>query len=198
MPPLNFLNVFDMPLLIDFLPIVLFFAAYFITYDFFTALVVIMIAAPAAFALQWFLTKTFNKISAVSTLLVIVLGGGALLLDNKMIFLWKPTVFYWLAAIAFLGSQFIGEKPFIQRLMEAATVSTDSAIELAKEQWAKLNLAWVVFFMVAGGLNIYVAYTYSEPTWVKFKLIGLMGLTFVFIIAQSIWLAKKLPEDTSE
>jgi intracellular septation protein len=187
-----------MPLLIDFLPIVLFFAAYFITYDFFTALVVIMIAAPIAFALQWFLTKTFNKISAVSTILVIVLGGGALLLDNKMIFLWKPTVFYWLAAVAFLGSQFFGAKPFIQRLMDTASQTAGSKLELAKEQWAKLNLAWVVFFMIAGGLNIYVAYNYSEATWVKFKLIGLMGLTFVFIIAQSIWLAKQMPEDTAE
>lgn len=187
-----------MPLLIDFLPIVLFFATYFITYDFFTALVVIMIAAPAAFALQWFLTKTFNKISAVSTILVIVLGGGALLLDNKMIFLWKPTVFYWLAATAFLGSQIIGAKPFIQRLMEAATATADSSVDLTNNQWARLNFAWVVFFVVAGGLNIYVAYNYSEPTWVKFKLIGLMGLTFLFIIAQSIWLAKQMPDDTSE
>ena len=187
-----------MPLLIDFLPIVLFFATYFITYDFFTALVVIMIAAPIAFALQWFLTRTFNKISAVSTLLVVVLGGGALLLDNKMIFLWKPTVFYWLAATAFLGSQFIGAKPFIQRLMETASQTPDSELELAKNQWVKLNTAWVLFFLFAGGLNIYVAYNYSEPTWVKFKLIGLMGLTFVFIIAQSIWLARQMPEDTSE
>lgn len=187
-----------MTLLIDFLPIVLFFAAYFITYDFFTALVVIMIAAPVAFALQWFLTKTFNKISAVSTVLVIVLGGGALLLDNKMIFLWKPTVFYWLAAVAFLASQFFGVKPFIQRLMETASQSADSKLELAKDKWAKLNFAWAAFFLFAGGLNIYVAYTFSEPTWVKFKLIGLMGLTFIFIIAQSLWLAKQMPEDESE
>jgi intracellular septation protein len=198
MPPLDFQNISAMPLLIDFLPIVLFFAAYFISSDFFTALVVIMIAAPLAFALQWFLTKTFNKISAVSTLLVVVLGGGALLLDNKMIFLWKPTVFYWLAAIAFLGSQFIGAKPFIQRLMEAANATADSSFELAKDKWKILNLAWVVFFVFAGALNIYVAYNYSEPTWVKFKLIGLMGLTFLFIIAQSIWLAKNMPDDTSE
>ncbi len=187
-----------MSLLIDFLPIVLFFAAYFITNDFFTALVVIMIAAPIAFALQWIVSKTFNKISAVSTALVIVLGGGALLLDNKMIFLWKPTVFYWLAAIAFLGSQFIGAKPFIRRLMEAASTTADSNFVLAKDQWKALNLAWVIFFVFAGALNIYVAYNYSEPTWVKFKLFGLMGLTFLFIIAQSIWLAKQMPDDTSE
>ena len=187
-----------MPLLIDFLPIVLFFAAYFITYDFYTALVVIVIAAPIAFVLQWVLTRTFNKISAGSTALVIILGGGALLLDNKMIFVWKPTVFYWLAAIAFLGSQFLGAKPFIQRLMDAAGQTSGSKLELARRQWARLNLAWVIFFMVAGGLNIYVAYNYSEATWVKFKLFGLMGLTFLFIIAQSIWLAKQMPEDTAE
>ena len=82
-----------MQLLIDFLPIVLFFAAYFISDDFYTALLVIMVAAPIAFALQWVMTKTFNKMTAVSTLLVIVLGSGALMLDNKMILLWKPTVF---------------------------------------------------------------------------------------------------------
>jgi len=198
MPPLNFLKTVPMPLLIDFLPIVLFFAAYFITDDFFTALLVIMVAAPLAFALQWFMTRTFNKISAVSTALVVVLGGGALLLDNKMIFLWKPTVFYWLAAIAFFGSQFIGAKPFIQRLMEAAGATADSQLELLKSQWVKLNFAWVVFFAVAGALNIYVAYSYPESTWVKFKLFGLMGLTFVFIVAQSIWLAKQMPEDPAE
>ena len=37
-----------MALLIDFLPIVLFFAAYFISGEFYTALLVIMVAAPIA------------------------------------------------------------------------------------------------------------------------------------------------------
>ena len=183
-----------MQLLIDFLPIVLFFAAYFISGDFYTALLVIMVAAPAAFALQWMLTRTFNKISAVSTALVVVLGGGALLLDNKMIFLWKPTVFYWLAAAAFLGSQFIGAKPFIQKLMEAASQDSEDPLDLDDGKWRSLNFAWVIFFAVAGALNIYVAYNYSEPSWVKFKLFGLIGLTIVFIIGQSFWLAKQISD----
>ena len=150
-----------MQLLIDFLPIVLFFAAYFISNDFYTALLVIMVAAPIAFALQWVLTKTFNKLSAISTLLVVVLGGGTLLLDNKMIFLLKATP-------DAMKSGFI------------------------------LNMAWVVFFAFAGALNIYVAYMYSEPTWVKFKLFGLIGLTIVFIIAQSFWLAKQINDESEQ
>ena len=187
-----------MALLIDFLPIVLFFAAYFISGEFYTALLVIMVAAPVAFTANWLLTKTFNKISAASTALVVILGGGALILDNKMIFLWKPTVFYWLAAVAFLASQFIGAKPFIRRLMESATAKSEDPLELPANRWAALNTAWVTFFTIAGALNIYVAYNYSEAAWVKFKLFGLMGLTFAFIVAQSLWLAKQLNQDPTK
>ena len=56
---------------------------------------------------------------------------------------------------------------------------------------------WVVFFVFAGGLNIYVAYNYAEETWVNFKLFGLLGLTFVFIVAQSFWLAQNMKRDAS-
>ena len=65
---------------------------------------------------------------------------------------------------------------------EAATLST--------EQWIRLNLSWVTFFIVAGILNIYVAYTFSEQIWVNFKVFGLMGLSLIFIIGQAIWLTK--------
>ena len=187
-----------MQLLIDFLPIVLFFAAYFITDDFYTALLVIMVAAPVAMAVQYVMTRTFNKMTAVSTLLVVVLGGGALLLDNKMVFLWKPTVFYWAAALVFLVSQFVGDKPLIRRMMEAAGSGSDDPIKLTDQQWSTLSIAWVVFFIVAGALNIYVAYVYSEPTWVKFKLFGLIGLTLIFIIGQSFWLAKQINDSAEE
>ncbi len=57
---------------------------------------------------------------------------------------------------------------------------------------------WVVFFVFAGGLNIYVAYNYAEETWVNFKLFGLLGLTFVFIVAQSFWLAQNMKQDAHE
>lgn len=187
-----------MPLLIDFLPIVLFFAAYFLSNDFFTALIVIMVAAPIAMGVQWLLTKKLNKMSAASTALVVVFGGGALLLDNKMVFLWKPTAFYWTAAMAFLASQYIGDRPIIQRIMESASTEAETTIALEPREWTALNFAWVVFFIVAGALNIYVAYNYPEATWVKFKLFGLIGLTLAFVVAQSIWLAKHLGNSSSE
>jgi intracellular septation protein len=50
---------------------------------------------------------------------------------------------------------------------------------------------WVAFFVVAGTLNIIVAYRFDEATWVNFKLFGLMGLTLAFAVAQGFWIARK-------
>ena len=66
---------------------------------------------------------------------------------------------------------------------------------ITKNQWNKLNVIWVLFFVVVGILNIYVAYNYSEATWVKFKVFGLMALTFVFMLAQTLWIARQLGDD---
>ncbi|MFA7594514.1 MAG: septation protein IspZ, partial [Thiohalobacteraceae bacterium] len=96
---------------------------------------------------------------------------------------WKPTVAYWLFAAVFLGSQFIGAKSLAERMM-------GHAIQTTRAVWRRLNLAWVVFFVVMGVVNLYVAYHYSEETWVNFKLFGLMGLTFVFVLAQGLILAR--------
>jgi intracellular septation protein len=186
-----------MQLLFDFLPIVLFFTAYVVTKDLLVAVAVLMVVAPLAFAVQWFISRKINKISAASTLLVVILGGATLISGDSVFIFWKPTVLYWAVAIAFLTSQFIGDKPFIRRMMEAASKDSDASVQLSRQKWVKLNLMWVVFFVFAGGLNIYVAYNYAEETWVNFKLFGLLGLTFVFIIAQSLWLAQNIKQDVS-
>ena len=110
-----------------------------------------------------------------------MLGGFTLAFRNPTFLYWKPTVLNWLIAIVFLGSQWIGEKPIVQRMLEKAA-------ELNPHQWIRLNQIWVSFFTFVGGVNLYVAYSYSEAFWVKFKLFGMLGLTLVFVIIQSIWL----------
>lgn len=128
--------------------------------------------------------KKVEKMHLVTLALLIVFGGATLFLKDPLFIKWKPTAINWLFGLAFLGSQFIGNKPLVQRMMA-------QAVELSSpEIWRKLNLAWVGFFAVSGLLNIYVAFNYSEETWVNFKLFGLLGLTIVFIIGQAIFLSK--------
>jgi len=169
-----------MQLLLDYIPIVIFIVAYFYR-DIFFATAVLMVAMPIVLALQWLLTKKLNRIYAASTVLVLVLGGFTLVFRNPTFLYWKPTALNWAFALAFLGSQWIGEKPFVKRML-------GSAADLKDEQWIRLNQIWVAFFTFVGAVNIYVAYSFSEAFWVKFKLFGMLGITMAFVIVQSVWL----------
>lgn len=169
-----------MQLFVDYIPIVVFVLAYFYE-DIFFATAVLMAVMPVVMGLQWLLTRKVNKIYAVSTALVLVLGGVTLAFRNPTFLYWKPTVLNWLIAIVFLGSQWIGNKTIVERMM-------GKAAELRTAQWIRLNQIWVAFFVFAGAANLFVAYNFSEAFWVKFKLFGMLGLTLVFVIIQSIWL----------
>jgi intracellular septation protein len=169
-----------MQLLVDYIPLVVFILAYFYE-DIFFATAMLMVVMPIVLVLQWFITRKINKIYAASTALVLVLGGATLALRNPTFLYWKPTVLNWLIAIVFLASQWIGEKTIVQRMLA-------NAAELGPDQWVRLNQIWVAFFSIVGGINLYVAYNFSEAFWVKFKLFGMLGLTLVFVIIQSVWL----------
>jgi intracellular septation protein len=66
----------------------------------------------------------------------------------------------------------------------------------ARNTWSQLNLAWSIFFLLMGALNLYVAFQFSEDTWVNFKLFGTTALLIVFAIAQGFWLSKHMEEET--
>ena len=116
-----------MQLFVDYLPILIFFGAYF--YDgIYFATAVLMVVMPIIMIGHWIITKKLNRIYAASTALVLIMGSAALLLKNPLFLYWKPTVLNWALGLAFLGSQFIGDKPFVQRMLGGAT-------SLEENQW---------------------------------------------------------------
>lgn len=181
-----------MKLLLDFLPIVIFFVVYKFTNDIILATAVLIPATLLQMLYTWLKTKTIEKMHLVSLVLVIVLGGATVLLQDKTFIQWKPSVVNWLFALAFLASQFIGKKTIVERIM-------GSNLTLPHYAWKKLNLAWVAFFTLMGGANIFVAQTFSEETWVNFKLFGMLGLTIIFILAQGVYLSRHIkPEENTK
>ncbi len=177
-----------MKLLVDFLPIVIFFVVYKMTNDLILATAILIPATMLQMGYTWLTTKKIEKMQQVTLIMVVVLGGLTVALQDGQFIKWKPTIVNWLFGLAFLGSQFIGKKPVVQRLME-------KGIQLPSRIWRQLNFAWFVFFAVMGSLNLYVAFNYSEATWVDFKLFGMLGLTFVFILAQGIYMSRFMPKD---
>lgn len=180
-----------MQVFFDFLPVIAFVGAYWLT-DMRTAIAVIMAAVTLQVLITWLVRREVSKMLLASASLVVVLGGLSLLIDNDLVFKWKPTVLNWVFAAVFLGSQFYGDRPVIQRLIES--VSEDE-LKLSADRWRRLNQMWVGFFTVSGAANLFVAYRYSEAFWVNFKLFGLLGMTLVFVLIQALWLSRQLPDD---
>lgn len=177
-----------MKFLFDFFPILLFFVA-FKMWDIFIATGVAIVATFVQVGLFWAKHRRFERMHLITLALIVVFGGLTIALRDETFIKWKPTLLNWLFGAAFLGSQFIGKKPLVQRMLET-NFSLPDAI------WGRLNLIWIVFFTVMGAVNLYVAYTFDTETWVNFKLFGMMGLTILFVIAQAFYLARHMPEHT--
>ena len=179
-----------MKFLFDLLPVLLFFIAYKLD-GIYVATAVLIVTSLAQVAWLWFRHRRVEKMPLITALLVLVLGGATLLLHDETFVKWKPTVVNWAFALAFLGSQFIGGKTLIERMMSGA-------IDLPAEIWSRLNTLWVAFFALIGVANLYVAFNFDTDTWVNFKLFGMLGLTLVFVVLQSFYLARHLKRPATE
>ncbi|MFW1677516.1 septation protein A [Pontibacter sp. JAM-7] len=174
-----------MKLLLDFLPVVIFFVIYKVTGDIIMATAVLIPATLLQMLYTWYRTHRIETMQLVTLGLVVLLGGATILLQDKTFIQWKPTVVNWLFAIAFLGSHFIGQKTIVERLM-------GSSISLPAQVWNHLNIAWIIFFIAMGIINLFVAYSFSEDIWVDFKLFGMLGLTVLFILGQGFYLSRHI------
>ena len=156
------------------LPLIAFFAVYYFTKNIYLATGVCIVASWA----QLFLCKIkYNHISKntwISTILITVFGGMTILFHNKTFVMLKPTVLLWIIGSSLLIGQIAGKNGL--KLM------LGKEIYLTDDSWKKINLAWGIYFLLMGVVNLYVAMNFSEYTWVKFKVFGTMGLTISFML----------------
>lgn len=205
-----------MKLLLDFLPLILFFgtfkyaeghadaAAAFATQHFgflvsggqvgpqeapvLLATVVVMIATLLQALLLKLRGQKIDLMLWISLALVVVLGGATIWFHSETFIKWKPTGLYWAMALTLWLSLAVFGKNLIQAMLGAQ-------LKLPDAIWATLNRAWVLFFAAMGVVNLYVAYNFSTSAWANFKVFGVTGLILVFTVAQSVYLGKHLPPE---
>ncbi len=175
-----------MKILFDFFPILLFFIA-FKVFDIYVATAVAIAATALQVAVAWFRKRKVEPMHLITLVLIVVFGGATIYFKDETFIKWKPTVVNWLFGLAFLLSQVFGERPFVERML-------GSNVQLPPPIWRRLNLMWAVFFLTLGVVNLFVAYSFDTETWVNFKLFGLLGLTLLFAVAQSIYLSRYVSE----
>ncbi len=105
-----------MKLLIDFFPILLFFIAYKLA-GIYVATGVAIAAAALQVGWSWWRHRRVETMHLITLALLVVFGGLTIALQDPIFVMWKPTLVNWLFAAAFLGSQLIGQRPLIERMM---------------------------------------------------------------------------------
>lgn len=179
-----------MQALTEFAPLVAFFVAYMLG-GLYVATAVLMAAMLALLALDWLRLKRIPPMHSLSAVLVLIFGSATLALHNPLFIQWKPTVFFWLVSLAFLGSAWIGERTLAERLLGATLAEAfGERLRLSAALWRRLNLLWVVFYALLGALNVVVLEYLSERAWAALKLVDVV-LMLIFVGAQVMWLAAR-------
>lgn len=187
--------------LIDFIPLIVFFTIYKMdprAIDVagqnielggpFSATMALMITSAVVYGGMYLKSRHLEKSQMITLVAVMLFGGMTLAFHDELFLKWKAPIVNWIFAIAFLGSQFIGSKTLVQRMM-------GHVMTLPDRIWTRLNLSWVVFFVSLGAANLFVAFTFHN-IWVDFKVFGSLILTFAFVILQFVFLSKYMSTDT--
>ena len=153
--------------LLDFGPLLAFFMA---------ATAVIMVLISASLIVSWRLEGKLPTMPLVSAVIVLVMGGATLYLQDEDFIKLKPTLLYGLFAGVLLGGQLMG-KPLLKPLL-------GSALELKDAGWRALTWRWVGFFVFMAVLNEVLRRVLTTDQWVSFKVFGGIALTFGFMMAQ--------------
>jgi intracellular septation protein len=126
----------------------------------------------------------------LSLVLIMVFGGLTVWLHNEWFIKWKPTLLYWAFAAVLAGGQWIWKRNLLGVLFSRE-------LQLPQVAWDRLLVAWAVFFLVLGGLNLFVAYQFSTAAWVDFKTFGLLGLTLAYSVSTAVYVARHLKEPSN-
>lgn len=179
-----------MKLLLDFFPILLFFAAFKFA-GIYAATAIAIVATILQIGYLRYKTGKVEPMQWISLGVIVLFGGATLISHNDTFIKWKPTVLYWLMGSALLIGQLVFKKNLLKSLM-------GTQMELPEDAWRLTQWSWVGFFAVMGCLNLWVAYHFDTDTWVNFKLFGGMGLMFVFVIAQALVLSRYMKTDDAK
>jgi len=178
-----------MKILLDFLPVLLFFGAY-KAYDIYAATAVLMAATAVQMGLVYAMDRRLQMVQKITLALVLVFGSLTLLLHDDRFIKWKPTVLYAAMGIALAVALWGMRKNILHLLL-------GSQLELPAPVWNQLNLAWIAYCFFMSAVNAYVAAFFSTETWVNFKLWGYV-FPLIFIIGQGFYIARHLKTEENK
>jgi len=182
-----------LPLLLDFGPLLIFFAVFKLTQSDGAALASTRAAINGTLAFMAAILVAVAvskwKLGRVSPMLwlsaVLVVGFGALTVyfNDPTFIEHKPTIIYSGFAIMLIGGWLNG-KPMLRYLLQSAYDGLDNA------GWLKLSRNWGFFFLFMAALNEALVWAFTFDTWLTIKVWGVTTMSFLFAMSQIPMLMK--------
>ena len=161
---------------VDYGPLVAFFVTY-VALGLMAATAVLIAASLVALIAAWVLERRVPLVPLVTAAIVAVFGGLTLWLQDQTFIKMKPTIVQALFALVLLGGLAM-RRPILKPLLGPMMPPMSDAA------WRQFTLRYALFFVAMAALNELVWRTQSTDFWVTFKVFGLSGLTFLFILSQ--------------
>jgi intracellular septation protein len=139
-----------------------------------TAVFIALIIATTG--ILWALTGKLSKMQLMTLILVVVMGGLSVWLNDERFIKMKPTLLY-LAFGGILGFGLLRGQSYLSAVME-------DALPLQPEGWMILTRRLTAFFFALALANEAVWRLMSTEAWVNFKTFGLTAALFAFFMAQ--------------
>lgn len=174
---------------VEYGPVATFFVAYYMA-DLYIATASIMVATALALSISYIVERRIPMTPLITAGIIGVFGGLTLWLQDDTFIKMKPTIIQAIFGTVLI-SGLLGKRLFLKSLLGSAWHITDQG-------WRVLTIRFAAFFFLSAGLNEVIWRTQSTDFWVNFKVFGLMGLTFAFILTQLPLLKRFAREDSGE
>lgn len=140
-----------MKFLLDFGPIVLFFIVY-KYYGLYAAIYAMIASTFVQIMYSRVTTGKFVTSQVLTFALLVVFGGISIVLRDPAFVMWKVSVLYVIFALVLIGSNYIGSKTLLERMM-------GKELQLPRNTWVNLTWFWSLGFIIIAIINAFFVNT---------------------------------------
>jgi len=169
------------PVWVEMLPLICFFIA-FKWQGIMAATAVLVVITLITLTAIYIKDKRIAYMPLFTAVIVTIFGVLTIALQDERFIKMKPTIIN-IAFSMILWGGLIFKKNLMKSVFGHGFEMEDSA-------WRVFTLRWSYFFIFLAGLNEYIWRNFSTDFWVQFKVFGILGLSFAFVLSQTPFLHK--------
>jgi intracellular septation protein len=159
--------------------------AFFIAYHFYG--IMIATAVISTFSIitvyvYYHYEKRIAKLPLFTAAILSIFAIATLYTGDSTFIKLKPTILNFLFSITLFGGLALN-KGLMKNILGSKLNMNDAA-------WLTFSKRWAYLFLTLAALNEIVWRNFSEGTWVKFKVFGLISITLIFLVSQFSFIEK--------